>query len=145
MACLILSRLLKAVIQSLVDYNISHVFTWSDSIDCLFWIKTTSKVWNRYVQNRVTEIRSNLPEAEWKHCPGEKNPADIPSRGDYLKRPKTKQKWFEIFTRQMAQSTGCFNSRNTDIGYHGARQEIVTDNLCNNKNVNVGETIGVHS
>ena len=38
-----------------------------------------------------------------------------------------------------------FNSRNTDIGNHGARQEIVTDNLCNNKNVNVGETIGVHS
>ena len=79
-----------------------------------------------------------------------KNPADIPSRGDYLKRPKTKQKWFEgpEFLKYSQDNwpkvPDDFNSRNTDISNHGARQEIVTDNLYN-KNVNVGETIGVHS
>lgn len=37
--------------------------------------------WKQYVQNRVQEIRKIVPQATWKHCPGDKNPADLPSRG----------------------------------------------------------------
>ena len=95
MACLILSRLLKTVLSSLVDYGIRKVYCWTDSIDCFYWVITTGKVWNRFVQNRVNEIRLNLPDAEWKHCPGEYNPADIPSRGDYLMHDEVQKRWLE--------------------------------------------------
>ena len=95
MSCLILSRLIKIIMESLVDYQITNVFCWSDSLDCIYWIGDTSKVWKKFVQNRVLEIRKNLPGASWNHCPGAINPADIPSRGlNNINSDKQKQ-WLE--------------------------------------------------
>lgn len=34
-----------------------------------------------YVQHRVSKIRELTNEANWNFCPGELNPADVPSRG----------------------------------------------------------------
>ena len=79
MGCYTLSCLIKSVKSSLVDIDISEVFCWTDSIDCVYWVNTTGKVWERFVQNRVVKIRENLPEVKfWRHCPGNLNPADIP-------------------------------------------------------------------
>ena len=81
MACLILSRLLNTVVSSLSnEYSVSDIFCWSDSIDCIFWINTVDRVWERFVQNRVMEIRDNV-KVQWRYCPGPLNPADVPSRG----------------------------------------------------------------
>ena len=92
MSCLILSRLIKIILESLVDYHITKVFCWSDSRDCIYWIKDKSKVWKRFIQNRVIEIRENLPGASWNHCPGDINPADIPSRGLNIVKPENQKR-----------------------------------------------------
>ena len=49
MSCLILSRLVKTVMDSFVDFAINKLVCWSDSMDCICWINTRSKVWNRFV------------------------------------------------------------------------------------------------
>ena len=43
----------------------------------------------------VTEIRENLPDAYWRHCPGVKNPADIPSRAIDMAHPEKQKIWLE--------------------------------------------------
>ncbi len=53
----------------------------TDSKVSLCWIRGVDRVWKQFVQHRVLEIRELLPSARWHHCPGEDNPADLPSRG----------------------------------------------------------------
>ena len=79
LACLILSRLMKVIISSICDFKLSNIFCWSDSIDCIFWINSIDKVWERFVQRRGKEIRGNLSGTKWQHYPGALNPADIPT------------------------------------------------------------------
>ena len=45
----------------------------------LCWIKN-ERTWKPYVQNRVEKIRQLSHWDTWRHCPGDLNPADIPSR-----------------------------------------------------------------
>ena len=51
-----------------------------DSMTTLSWIKN-ERIWKQYVGQRVDEIRRLTPTNSWRHCPGEVNPADPPSRG----------------------------------------------------------------
>lgn len=53
---------------------------WTDSMVVLGWI-TAETQWKVWVGNRVREIRENSDPTEWKHVPGQMNPADLPSRG----------------------------------------------------------------
>ena len=92
LSCLILSRLLKTIIDSLNSFMFK-IFAWTDSMDCLYWINHKNKVWDRFVQNRVIEIRGNLSDIKWQHCPGELNPADLPSRGLDLNKSDNLSKW----------------------------------------------------
>ena len=82
MGCLLLSKLFKSILQSLhMVYTISELFCWTDSYDCVHWINNKRKIRERFIQGRVEEIRRNLPDIKWLHCPGKLNPADLPSRG----------------------------------------------------------------
>ena len=49
--------------------------------------------WKRFIQGRVVQIRNNLPDIKWLHCPGVYNPADIPSRGLDISKNEIKMKW----------------------------------------------------
>ena len=81
LACLLLSRLissLKDSLQPLVAVDISRCYT--DSIVALCWIKGMNREWKIFVENRVQEIRNLVVPSLWSHCPGQQNPADIPTR-----------------------------------------------------------------
>jgi len=91
-ACVIGARLTHFVKESL-DMPAVHSFLWSDSSTALSWIKRNDE-WGTFVGNRVKEICSLTTPEDWRHVPGVKNPADLPSRGcspAYLLEPR----WWE--------------------------------------------------
>ena len=68
---------LKKSLESLADLTTYH---WTDSTVVLHWIYNC-KPWRQYARHRVNEIRCHSSSEEWNHCPGNCNPADMPSRG----------------------------------------------------------------
>ena len=75
---LIATRRVSSLLKSL-PREIKPTF-WVDSTTILCWI-LHDKPWKHYVQSRVQEIPEIVPQATWKHCSGDKNPAELPSRG----------------------------------------------------------------
>ena len=83
-ACLLLARLVQTVQNSLKDVlRIDRVVCWSDSLDALFWIKRQNKTREVFVENRKKKVVEIVPPECWRHMDGDKNPADLPSRGVY--------------------------------------------------------------
>ena len=72
-------RLTDSILKSLALENVD-IFYWSDSSTVLAWIKRQSN-WATFVYNRVNEIRTFSSPEQWRHVPGNSNPADLPSRG----------------------------------------------------------------
>ncbi|XP_025267604.1 uncharacterized protein LOC105248410 [Camponotus floridanus] len=68
-------------LRSSLDLPSAPVYLWSDSRVVLHWIKGHASRWKTYVANRVSLIQQRLPEAQWRHVPGQENPADCASRG----------------------------------------------------------------
>lgn len=66
---------------------------WSDSTTALCWIKN-ERVWRQYIGQRVEEIRRLTPKDLCRHCPGELNPADLPSRGLSAKELSSSNAWW---------------------------------------------------
>ena len=82
MACLLLSELIEIVLSSICNsINIKNVNCWSDSFDSLIWIKGENKNWKPFIENRVIKMRKIVHPSKWRFFPGNKNPADLPSRG----------------------------------------------------------------
>ncbi|XP_043466423.1 uncharacterized protein LOC122501193 [Leptopilina heterotoma] len=79
LAATIGSRLTNEVVRALNCENVPIIY-WSDATTVLAWIKRDMQ-WNTFVNNRVREIRELTKLGTWRHVPGEKNPADLPSRG----------------------------------------------------------------
>ena len=75
---LILSRLILTVLNSFKgEIYISSLYAWSDSKVSLAWIKWYNK---EFVQNRVVEIRKNVPSEKWNFCSTKLDPADLITR-----------------------------------------------------------------
>ena len=82
LSAFLLARLISTVRQALEsEIQLSGVTCYTDSQVVYFWITRREREWKQFVQNRVDEIRKIVPPDCWKHCPGDENPADIPSRG----------------------------------------------------------------
>ena len=77
----ILSKLVDTVcnVFKLLPFEVD-VYYWVDSFTTLCWIKN-HRPWKQYVQHRVDVIRKLTDIEKWRFCPGNMNPADIPSRG----------------------------------------------------------------
>jgi hypothetical protein len=80
LGCLIATRLVDEVKTNPDCEDVSCKF-WTDSTVARAWIQKEGRVWNAFVGNRVKEIRQRSSPQEWRHVPGEANPADLPSRG----------------------------------------------------------------
>ena len=82
-SCLLLANLMSSVVLALTNVvHILEIYCWNDSLDSLFWIKEKHKKRNIFVQITVKSIRDALPSANLRYCLGERNPADLPLRGN---------------------------------------------------------------
>lgn len=79
---LLVAKLLAHVYEELVKtVKIQKVVAWSDSEVVLAWLRTSPHVLETFVGNRVSQINGFEIPIEWRHVPGEMNPADCASRG----------------------------------------------------------------
>ncbi len=79
LSALLLARLITTVADSLAS-TLPQLKLRCSKV-ALYWIQGVDKEWKPFVRNRVVEIRQKVPPERWFHCPGETNPADLPSRG----------------------------------------------------------------
>lgn len=79
LGCYIGSILTDKVKKSFMMPDIQVTY-WTDSSSALAWIRNPG-AWAIFVANRVKRIRELTSPDQWKHVPGEYNPADLPSRG----------------------------------------------------------------
>lgn len=95
LAALILSRLVDRVRVALLPViKVDEVYCWTDSMTTLHWIKGVGREYKHFVENKVREIRQNVPPESWSHCPGIENPADFPSRGMKTEALKQSEIWW---------------------------------------------------
>ena len=95
LAALLAARLGKYIQNALKSIKIDEIYYWTDSNIVLSWIQSKSKELKPFVGNRVEEIQDITEPTNWKKCPGESNPADIPSRGMGMKTLSTCKEWWE--------------------------------------------------
>ncbi|XP_062533726.1 uncharacterized protein LOC134202744 [Armigeres subalbatus] len=71
-------------------------FFWTDSEIVLRWCAATPSTWTTFVANRVAKIQRLTENCHWYHVPGEKNPADLISRGISPEEILQNQLWWEV-------------------------------------------------
>ena len=87
----ILAQLASTVEQALrPQLNLEKTVLWLDSMTALLCIRNNGE-WKQFVCQRVDEILKLTDGIEWKHCPGEDNPADLGTRSI---TPKKSQLWW---------------------------------------------------
>ena len=91
LGALILARLVDSLKRAGLDCT--NVTFWTDSVTVLCWIKNVGN-WKQYVQHRVNEICELTSKHSWRHCPGDLNPADLPSRGIAAKDLANNSTWW---------------------------------------------------
>ncbi|GFT61350.1 integrase catalytic domain-containing protein [Nephila pilipes] len=69
-----------------------EIYFWSDLTTVITWIKREN-AWVNFVQNRVSKIGTLAMKENWRHVLGSLNPADLPSRGCFLKK-LIQSKWY---------------------------------------------------
>ncbi|KAL1448563.1 hypothetical protein WDU94_013886, partial [Cyamophila willieti] len=93
LAALIGARLFSTVVEDFRLKDVTATF-WTDATTVLAWLGRPDDPWDVYVRNRVVEIKKLTGTYEWRHVPGEMNPADMASRGCSPKK-FVKSKWWE--------------------------------------------------
>ena len=78
MGAVLATRLSTNIVKTL---NLNGATYWTDSTNVLYWIRNQSRIFKPFVANRVAEIQRESNPNQWRHIPGEINPADLPTRG----------------------------------------------------------------
>ncbi|GBL88689.1 hypothetical protein AVEN_195670-1 [Araneus ventricosus] len=117
----------------------SKTYFWCDSMVVLSWIKK-KEPWNTFVGNRVKEIRDLTNIDDWRHVPGEVNPADLATRccdwSDLLQ-----SKWWEgpgwLYNDE--ESWPCSEVSETPDEAFLERRKTVVTNLATGNEVRFGD------
>ena len=81
LSCLLLSNLVATIKSPLSDWGYDNSITcWNDNTSALGWIMYENRDRGPWVQPRVKNIRKIVEPANWRHVPGNCNPADIATR-----------------------------------------------------------------
>ncbi|GFS38913.1 uncharacterized protein TNIN_472691 [Trichonephila inaurata madagascariensis] len=75
--------------------QIESVQFWSDSTIALTWINTPPNQLKTFVGNRVSQIQQLSKDFQWKHISSEFNPADVLSRGLFVKELAANDLWWK--------------------------------------------------
>ena len=77
------ANMVRNLSKALHRLPIKSLTVWMDSVVALYWITNQGKTWKAFVSNRVRKISKIIKDntVKWKHCPSEKNVADLGSRG----------------------------------------------------------------
>ena len=93
MSARILAQLMSTVKNALEEQvTLNGTSYWLDSKTAICWIQNRGE-WKQFVRHRVNEILKLSAKDEWRHCPGEDNPADIGSRGALGSKLKDEELW----------------------------------------------------
>ncbi|XP_066585480.1 uncharacterized protein [Prorops nasuta] len=68
-------------IQKLYVFKHLPVVAWTDSQVVLAWLHKHPNSWKTFIANRVSQIQTELPAAEWRHVMTKENPADLITLG----------------------------------------------------------------
>lgn len=79
-AAVMASRLCGTILQE-TRIQIERSVLMTDSKIVLAWIHRQGRRYKPFVSSRIGEIQSNSDPTQWRHIPGELNPADDVSRG----------------------------------------------------------------
>lgn len=95
MSARILAQLVNTVKKALeAQVSLTGTRYWLDSKTAICWIQNRGE-WKQFVRHRVNEILRLSNKEEWRHCPGEENPADIGSRGAFSSKLKDDELWWK--------------------------------------------------
>ena len=78
MGAVIATRLAKNINKTL---EVEQTIFWTDSTNVLYWIRNESREFKPFVANRIGEIHRSTNPDQWRHIPGDINPADLLTRG----------------------------------------------------------------
>ena len=73
---------------------IMQIFFWSNSTTVIQWIRNSHKRQQVFIANRVSEILKTTTVHQWRHCPGDINPADDATRGILIAHHTENCRWF---------------------------------------------------
>ncbi len=75
--------------------DILNTTWWTDSSTALYWLKSEATLYSTFVACRREEILEDSSPTQWRHVPGELNPADDGSRGVNGTEISIDHRWFQ--------------------------------------------------
>ena len=86
-------RLATSVKEALSSYVKEECHMWNDSNIVLHWLEGKG-TYKQFVEHRVREICSLMPDVSWKYCPTDENPADFGTRRNTPRQLQESKLWW---------------------------------------------------